>query len=212
MGEVSSINRTPEEHSSACGTRTAAGDYQLHVHSHRPGCARMLVEEADGETAQVHRDALGSSDRQQSQGPGTYYSNTVGHLTALVGAAGKVESLAETERKNTARSALCRALAPGRAQPRLGGRLGTKRGNANLKHSGGHPVLNTQMVATLWILDATLLKKNLIKGLISRMVYRAKLTSGMSVFPGFLLFRSKFVLRNQLLQEACMISSSSACW
>jgi hypothetical protein len=156
VGEVSSINRTPE-HSSACGTRTAAGDYQLHVHSHRPGCAMMLVEEADGEMAQVHRDALGSSDRQQSQGPGTYYSNTVGHLTALVGAAGKVESLAETERKNTARSALCRpALAPGKAPPRLGGKLGTKRGNANLKHSGGRPVLNTQMVATLWILDATI--------------------------------------------------------
>jgi hypothetical protein len=44
------------------------------------------------------------------------------------------------------------------------------------------------------------------------MAYREKLTSGMSVFPCFLLFRSKYVLRNQLPQEACMISSGSACW
>lgn len=115
VGEVSSIIRTLE-HSSACGTRTAAGDY---AHSHRPGCVTMSVEDVDGETPQVRRDEPGNSDRRQSQDPGTYCSNTVGHLTVLAGGAGKVVSLAETERKHTARSALCRpALAPGRAPPR----------------------------------------------------------------------------------------------
>jgi hypothetical protein len=86
VSEVSSMIRTLE-HSSACGTRTAAGDY---VHSHRPGCVTMLVEEVDGETRQVHRDVRDNSDRRQSQDPGTYYSNTVGHLTVLAGGAGKV--------------------------------------------------------------------------------------------------------------------------
>jgi hypothetical protein len=135
MGKVLSIIRTPE-HSSACGgTRTAAGDYHLHAHSHSSGGATMPVEEADGERAQLHSTSYyvpGNSDRRprQSQYPGTCYSNTVSHLTVLVGAGGKVEPLAETERKRCChtiahsraalrRSALCRpALAPGRKQSR----------------------------------------------------------------------------------------------
>lgn len=100
--EVSSIIRTPE-HSSACGgTRTAVGEDQRRVHSHRSGDATMSSEEADGTTAQMHstRSVPGNSDQQphQSQDPGTYYSNTVSHLTVLVGAE-KLEPLAETERK-----------------------------------------------------------------------------------------------------------------
>ena len=134
VGEVSSIIRTPE-HSSACGgKRTAAGDYWHRAHFHNSGDATMTVEEADVATAQVHSTSSvpDNSDQQprQSQDPGTYYSNIVSHLTVLAGAAGKGETLAETERKRCCcrfahlwfaprRSALCRpALAPGRMQPR----------------------------------------------------------------------------------------------
>ena len=35
--------------------------------------------------------------------------------------------------------------------------MSRKRGNASLEYSGGHPVSNTQRVATLWTLDAMLL-------------------------------------------------------
>jgi hypothetical protein len=135
VGEVSSIIRIPEHSSAYGGTRTAAGDYQLRAHSHSSGGgATMRVEEADGKMAEVHSTSSvrGNFDQQprQSQDPGTYYSNTVSHLTVLADAAGKDEPLAETERKRYChtfahlwmaprRSALCRpALAPGRMQPR----------------------------------------------------------------------------------------------
>jgi hypothetical protein len=133
MGEVLSIIRTPE-HSSACGgMHMAAGDYQLHAHSHSSGGATMPVEGADGKTALYSTSYVpGNSDQQprQSQCPGTCYSNTVSHLTVLVGAAGKIEPLAETERRRCChtiahlraalrRSALCQpALAHARMQSR----------------------------------------------------------------------------------------------
>ena len=132
-GKVKSIIRTPE-HSSACGgTRTAAGEDQRHVQSHSSGGATMASEETDGKTAQMHSTCSVpcNSDQQprQSQDPGTYYSNIVGHLTVLTGAE-KLESLAEIERKRRShtfahlwpvprRSALRPlALARGRIQPR----------------------------------------------------------------------------------------------
>lgn len=166
-----SIIRTPE-HSSACGgTRTAAGDYRLRAHSHSSGGA-MPVDEADGQLYSTSY-VPGNSDRQprQSQYPGTCYSNTVSHLTVLVGAAGKVEPLAETERKRCChtiahlraalrRSALCRpALAPGRTQSRLaaGGKSDRRKGHACLQYSGNHRMSNTQTPATVSILDALLL-------------------------------------------------------
>jgi hypothetical protein len=113
--------------------RTAAGEDQYCAHSHSSGGVTMSSEETDGETAQMCSTCSvpGNSDQQprQSQDPGTYYSNIVSHLTVLAGA-GKLEPLAETERKRCChtfghlwpvprRSALrLPALAPGRTQPR----------------------------------------------------------------------------------------------
>src|SRR5258707_8531651 len=134
--KASSIIPTPEHSSAYGGTRTVAGADQLRAHSHSSGDATIPLEETDGKTAQMHSTCSvpENSDQQprQSQDPGTYYSNTVSHLTVLAGAAEKLfeQPLAETERKRCChtfahlwsaprRSALrLPALALGRTQPR----------------------------------------------------------------------------------------------
>jgi hypothetical protein len=125
-----SIVRT-RGHSSACGgMRTAAGDYWFRARSHSSG---VTVAGADATTAQVHSINFGrKSDRQyrQSQDPGTYCSNTAGHLIVVAAPVGDVEPLMEIVCTRCCRtfagcgsvlgcSAPCRpALAPGRTRPR----------------------------------------------------------------------------------------------
>jgi hypothetical protein len=132
VGEVVSIIRIPEHSSAYDGTRTAV-DYPLLAHSHSSGGATMPLEEADGKVG-VHPTSSVQENfdpqPRQSQDPGTYYSNTVSHLTVLAGVAEKDEPRAESERKRRChtfahlwsaprRSALCRpALAPGKTQQR----------------------------------------------------------------------------------------------
>lgn len=91
---------------SACGdTRTAAGDYQLHAHSHSSVAAAVSMADAKTQLRSTSCVVDKSGRRPpQSRDPGTYYSNTSGHLVELAGAPGVAEALVVTVRKYCCRT------------------------------------------------------------------------------------------------------------